>query len=848
MSCEKLVSWKPEYFKEDIKEHPIKICQTVSMSCVPSVNITSVMKYDYGNKLSTFQLETILKIKECLNKNKPFLLGDGTGTGKGRILAATVRELGLRTLWISSSLKLEKSAKLEMQLLFQEESFSNIKFASYTSVKYKLKEIMDFLKEEECLILLDECHQMRNCSSTKKIIDKLLNMSNKICYSSATIASSMKHLLYLNKMNLWGSRTSPFESWEKLEHASKSDGPALLELISLHLCRNGQYVCRQLDTKNVDFYIKTTELTFEDKVLYKKCADGLFDMNGKNRQQFFLRLIVYLKVKEAIKMIEEYLEKGRSVVVSVSNTGAATLNRSKENGNCITYFQEICDDYGIDVEFKEEPIDSIINYFGRENVSEITGRRIRPSTTRNKYEKIPKNEIESFQKNKKRIAILSRAGGMGLSLHDNDGKYPRTHIVLEIPWSGEDFLQQMGRIYRSNAYSLPEYVFLVSEIPSEYRMIMSIVKKLKNMGAIVKADRTAYEIPGLKEENHWSSNLKGNVGLQLAIASRMTSSNLYRNTVEVTYPKSMSILKNSIIKNLCVEEDESLECEEIWSYNMALAKDFFPSVYYPTIINWRTENHKFYGSSFKKRALCFLMCAKASNGPLNVLPENIILYIIELMSHVQKKEALDEIRKWTHLKYSDFASCSTERIMNDSLCMPIHVQNMYMDLFNSHYFNERKIEKIKTINQYAKELSGSSLIDCKVISCAKTDYKSANYKLKMKYNIISLPEPPPSAEYWQSSNGKRVIWKEKNGDCTSFDGGNVVFDEYNFQLCSFEKWDRCVKNREERLKRICKQTPTTFYVATENALSNWSSSLKKTVHFTCENGNNMVGVLTEILS
>ena len=75
-----------------------------------------------------------------------------------------------------------------------------------------------------------------------------------------------------------------------------------------------------------------------------------------------------------------------------------------------------------------------------------------------------------------------------------------------------------------------------------------------------------------------------------------------------------------------------------------------------------------------------------------------------------------------------------------------------------------------------------------------------------------------------------------------------MFDEYNFQLCSFEKWDRCVKNREERLKRICKQTPTTFYVATENALSNWSSSLKKTVHFTCENGNNMVGVLTEILS
>tara|TARA_B100001989_G_C24550589_1_gene474285 strand:+ start:4236 stop:6782 length:2547 start_codon:yes stop_codon:yes gene_type:complete len=846
MTSQKLVNWEPEYYKENIKEHPIKICQTVSMSCVPTVNITCEIENDYENNLSTFQLETILKIKECLKKNKPFLLGDGTGTGKGRILAAVVRETGLKTLWISSSLKLEKSAKLELELVFGGKNNHNVKFASYTSVKYKFKDIVDFLKDEECLIILDECHQMRNCSSTKKIIDKLLNMTTKICYSSATIASSIKHLLYLNKMDLWGSKTSPFDTWEKIENAAKSDSAGLLELISLHFCRNGQYVCRQLDTKDVKFIIKTSSLTKEDELIYKKCSEGLFNMNGKNRQQFFLRLIVYFKVKEAINTIEEYLEKGKSVVVSVSNTGAATLKRSKENGNNITYFQEICDEYGIDLDFEKEPIDSIISHFGKNNVSEITGRGLRPSSVKNKYERIPKDDIENFKTNKKRIAILSRAGGMGLSLHDSDGKHPRVHIILEIPWSGEDFLQQMGRIYRSNAHTLPEYVFLVSDIPSEYRMIMSIIKKLKNMGAIVKADRTAYEIPGLKEENHWSSKLKGDVGLQLAIASRISQVNECDKILDVTYPKSMSLLRNSIIRNLCVNEEDTLESEEIWSYNMMLAKDFFPSLYYPVTRKWSVQNHSLFGNSLKKRSICFLMCAKASNGPLGTLPENILLYIIELMASIQSEEVLKEVSKWTHIKYSDFSSCLTERIMNDALCMPVNIQNMYIDLFNSHYFKDKKLEKIKTINQYAKDLVGSSHINCTVKYCKKTDYKFSNYKLKIKYDLKKYPDPPPNAEFWQSFNGKRVIWKTKNGECTSFDGGNVIFDEYNFQMCGSEKWERCVKKQEERLQRICNQTPTTFYVATENALLLWSSSLKKTVHFADDCGNNLVGVLVEI--
>ena len=74
---------------------------------------------------------------------------------------------------------------------------------------------------------------------------------------------------------------------------------------------------------------------------------------------------------------------------------------------------------------------------------------------------------------------------MGLSLHDNDGNHQRVHIILETPWSGEDFLQQIGRAHRTNAKSNPSYIFISSDIIAEKRIIMTIVKKLKKAELLV---------------------------------------------------------------------------------------------------------------------------------------------------------------------------------------------------------------------------------------------------------------------------------------------------------------------------------------------------------------------------
>lgn len=845
MTSQKLVSWEPEYHETVSIQHPIKICQTASMACIQQVSINYTLKYEYGKNLSTFQLETVMKIVDCILKNKPFLLGDGTGVGKGRVLAAVVRELGLKTVWISSSLKLEKSAIAELCLVMDDKEHENVKFASYTSIKYHLNDIIRFMNENETFVILDECHQLRNCSKTKKTVDKLLNLTKKICYSSATIASSIKHLRYLEKIGLWGLPNAPFMTWEHMEHAAKSDAPAFLELVSLHLCRQGQYVCRQLDTKDVSFEVKTVPVTLTHKRMYETCARGLFDLNGRIRQQFFLRLIVYMKVDETIKVVEELLKEGKSVVISVSNTGEATIKRSKTTGYYTTYFQEICDEQGLDLDFKLEPIDIIINYFGKENVAEITGRKLRPVPNKQKYERIPKTEVENFQKNKKRIAILSRAGGMGLSLHDSTGDSQRVHIILEIPWSGEDFLQQMGRIYRSNAKSLPTYIFMVSEIPSEYRTIMSVLKKLKNMGAIVKADRSAYEIPGLREDVGWSSKVKGNVGLQLALASKLEV--VGENLVEcdLSNHKNVSFIKNQITRNLCIEEEENNDCLYIWNYNTSLAKCFFPSIYYPLKMLWSPGNNHVYCKSIKKRILYFLLCAKASHGPLGWLPDHLLLHVVSFIADVQSLSLVKQLCEWTHINFENFSQTSSELILNDSLCMPIDVQHLYINLLNSHTFESIKNTSIKTINNYAENLIGTQHIKTTQVGCKRVLYNNASHKVKIKYEIVRLPKPPPTAEFWH--NDKRVVWKTSNGDYMSADGGNCIVNEYTFQSCTIEKWNKAIEKKEERLVKICNQSPTTFYIATNDALNAWEGSLKRTIRFKDETGNSIVGVLVGIM-
>ena len=77
------------------------------------------------------------------------------------------------------------------------------------------------------------------------------------------------------------------------------------------------------------------------------------------------------------------------------------------------------------------------------------------------------HEMEQFQSAKKRIAIISDAAAMGISLHASnraENQQRRVHITLELGWSADKQMQTFGRTHRSDQAVPPEYVLLPERV------------------------------------------------------------------------------------------------------------------------------------------------------------------------------------------------------------------------------------------------------------------------------------------------------------------------------------------------------------------------------------------------
>jgi SNF2 family DNA or RNA helicase len=96
--------------------------------------------------------------------------------------------------------------------------------------------------------------------------------------------------------------------------------------------------------------------------------------------------------------------------------------------------------------------------------------------------------IEDFQSNKTNIIICNiKAGGIGISLHDIHGGYPRISLISPT-WSSIDLVQALGRIHRAGGKSKSLQRILYAADTVEEKIADKLKIKLFNINSINNGD------------------------------------------------------------------------------------------------------------------------------------------------------------------------------------------------------------------------------------------------------------------------------------------------------------------------------------------------------------------------
>ncbi|MCP3732159.1 strawberry notch family protein [Sphingomonas sp. MG17] len=321
--------------------HPDQLVESVAMSSIapPAPHYRPLLPRAAVAALSDAQLETVIYAGQAFGRDLPgrhlpnnagtlleqseaghayrmgFMLGDGTGVGKGQQVAACILDRWCqghrRAVWISKSSALIEDARrdwaalgglaIDIQPL---DAFpfgspitmaGGILFTTYATLRSqrddaqsRLQQVIDWLGAEfEGVIAFDEAHELANAAGTQTRHGtqrgseqglagvRLQNLLPRACvlYISATGATDPANLCYATRLGLWGPG-SAFESRDAFMAAIASGGIAAMEIVARDLKALGLYTSRALTFRGVEYAPLEHRLTEDQIAVYDAYADA----------------------------------------------------------------------------------------------------------------------------------------------------------------------------------------------------------------------------------------------------------------------------------------------------------------------------------------------------------------------------------------------------------------------------------------------------------------------------------------------------------------------------------------------------------------------------------------------